>query len=44
MISCKNPFDSSIAALKACKEAVTGVKRITLFVFDVNLQHFITKS
>lgn len=44
MINCKNPFDSSIAALKACKEAITGIKRITLFVFDIDLQHFIAKS
>ncbi len=44
MIICKNPFDSSIAAIKAVKEALSGVKRITLFVFDVNLQYRIATS
>ena len=39
LVNCKNPFDTSIATIKACKDVLGGVKRVTLFAFDVNLQY-----
>jgi hypothetical protein len=40
MISSKKVLDTALSLITSCKEAFNNLKRVTLFVVDINLQYF----